>query len=189
MLYKNGESRKTILVDEIVTWARHDDTFCESCNITKRRGGHKTKKKSPGRPKVGVKMWTRHVVEVIIQKDKLLSFTPSGIPVGRIVNTMQLDLCKCNMSTRCQHIYCYTCIVPCLLGKTESGGKCPVCDIIISFEGLIIHNHVNNLLTLLVIHCSKCKQEYNIYKHQGVACQKISDTGSGWWVIVGYQKK
>ena len=117
-------------------------------------------------------MWTRKAVEEIIQHGKLLSITPSGIPLERIINTKELDLCKCNichniisqpvMSTRCQHIYCYTCIVPCLLGKTESDGKCPVCDIIISFEGLIIPNHVNNLLALLVIQCSKCKHEYNI---------------------------
>ena len=132
--------------------------------ITKRRGGHKTKKKSPGRPKAWVKIWTRKAAELIIQNDKLLSITPSGIPANRIVNAEQLDLCKCNichniisqpvMSTRCQHIYCPTCIMP-----------CPVCDIIISFEGLIIFNHVNKMFALLVIQCSKCKQGYNIYKY------------------------
>ena len=171
------ENRKTTIVDEKVTWARHDDTFCECCNniVTKRRGGHKTKKKSPGRPKTGVKMWTRKAVEEIIQHVKLLSITPSGIPLEGIINTKELDLCKCNichniisqpvMSSRCLHIYCYTCIVSCLLGKTESDGKCPVCAIIISFEGLIIPNDVNNLLALLVIQCTKCKHEYNIYKY------------------------
>ena len=45
--------------------------------------------------------------------------------------------------------------MPSLLGKSEDGksedeGKCPICDRIITLEGLIIPSHVNNLLGQLV---------------------------------------
>ena len=45
------ENRKTTIVDEKVTWTRHDDTFCECCNIVTKKRWSQNEKEIPWQTK------------------------------------------------------------------------------------------------------------------------------------------
>ena len=140
-----------------------------------KKGWSQTKEKFPGRLKAGAKMWTRKIIEEILPKDKLIEKTPLGIPQERIINGKQLPLCKCGMCnnilsqpimlTKCQHVFCYCCIVPHLMGKYEHDGSCPVCNVVATFQGLIIPSYLNNLIKLLIMGCATCKKEFDIFHY------------------------
>ena len=167
------ERKSTIPLEEIPTWTEHR-AVCGPCNQVKlkRPGGHRKKKKSPGRPKADTKSWTWKIVDNILPKSTLPALIPHDIPQERIVNSEELlQLCKCTvMSTRCQHLFCYNCVVPHVLGKNETDAACPVCDVAFTFECLIVPSHIVNLIKLLTVNCCTCRKGFTIYNY-GELCE------------------
>lgn len=179
----NIEHRKTSKSDSPPVWKLHNEVECDTCTSISvlKKGGHKPKKKSSGRRKADLQIWTRKDIEKLIFSYNLPSHLPitttPKIPIEKfsIARNPQLDMCKCDvchhiisqpvMAAKCQHVYCYKCLVPNLLGKSVENGKCPKCDVVISLDGLIPSTHINNLLSLLVVECEQCKKVFGYDKY------------------------
>ena len=169
------EQRKTSKVHSVPIWSPHSGTSCNTCAATSNvKPGKKKKKKSTGmgRPKSGVNIWSRKLIDQIIPKEKLSAEIPRDIPIDKIANLSEASLCRCCncnyiasqplMITVCQHLFCYKCFVPYIIGKEEINGVCSTCNVQIPMDGIIIPTHINHLISLLTIHCYKCNKGFSL---------------------------
>ena len=175
------ENRQTTTNLKPVSWEHHNNNNCATCSRveTIKKGGRKPKKAKLGRPKSNEQIWSRAVLNKIINiipkteidysKFKRTDFKPEL--------NQHLDLCTCKlcgdllqtplMFTKCEHSFCLKCITQMVEGKNISTTKCPTCLVKINdVNDLIPSKQIYNLLDCLAMECIKnCGKTFKIKDH------------------------
>ena len=172
---ENISKRDTTAGRTFITWTKHDNINCFSCQAPSRlkKGGRPRKRKHIGTPSIK-STWTR---EDSSQLSKQITSNPSELPPIPLLDpeiNPCLDLCICKicnellrtpvLNVNCQHVNCqHVFCLRCLLARVEEQElnriKCPLCivDIVETLKptSFVAATTIEQILKKLRISCRK----------------------------------
>lgn len=176
----NSLKRNTTVIKDIYKWTEHVEGDCKTCDrfneLKKGIIGRKSIKSKTGskrgRPKSNAKIWTQEIINAIslTTPNDLLSENLNMSDFQKEINPC-LELCICNICnnilrrpmllSRCEHTFCFNCIISHLKGKNEEQTSCPICKEQIYLDTLSPCSYVLKLLDVLVLQCYQCNAQFN----------------------------
>ena len=167
---ENISKRDTTAARTFITWTKHDNINCFSCQAPSRlkKGGRPRKRKHIGTPSIK-STWTR---EDSSQLSKQITFNPSELPPISLLDpeiNPCLDLCICKicnellrkpvLNVNCQHVSCLRCLLARVEGQELNRIKCPLCilDIVETLKptSFVAATTIEQILKKLRISCRK----------------------------------
>ncbi|XP_065663350.1 uncharacterized protein LOC136085802 isoform X3 [Hydra vulgaris] len=184
-----------------MNWKPHcEECFCcqqvkklsKGLNVAKL---FKHNKKLIGRPDISKKVWSFSMIAKI--KSSIVIAHDSDIDIEELKNQFNphLSLCQCNLCSkvpkqpvtlkRCEHLFCFFCLVETIKVKKLNETFCPKCKEPILPTDLVTSVKTNSLLNILTIECI-CKKKFNVMKeydlytnHKSICIDKsIAQTAS-----------
>ncbi|XP_065641217.1 uncharacterized protein LOC124812048 isoform X1 [Hydra vulgaris] len=162
-----------------INWKPHcDECFCcqqveklcKGLNVAKLL---KQNKKLIGRPGIGEKVWSFSMIANI--KKSIVTTHDSEIDIEELKNEFNphLQLCQCNLCgkipkqpvtlKKCEHLFCFFCIVENIKVKKLNETSCSKCKELILPEDLVTSVKTNSLLNMFTVECI-CKKKFNVMK-------------------------
>ncbi|XP_065682267.1 V(D)J recombination-activating protein 1-like [Hydra vulgaris] len=140
------------------------EKLCKGLNVAKLL---KQNKKLIGRSGIGEKVWSFSMISNI--KNSIVTTHDSEIDIEELKNEFNphLQLCQCNLCgkipkqpvtlKKCEHLFCFFCIVENIKVKKLNETSCPKCKELILPEDLVTSVKTNSLLNMLTVECI-CKK-------------------------------
>ncbi|XP_065675300.1 uncharacterized protein LOC136091551 [Hydra vulgaris] len=180
-------------------WTHHCDD-CYTCHQVKKlsqglnasKSQIRDKTKFIGHPRIGERVWTFSMFSIL--KENIFTIHNMEIDSSDLKNEFNpyLQLCICNLCgkipkqpvslKKCEHLFCFFCIVENVKIKYINESLCPQCDTSVLPEDFVTSNKTNSLIQMLTVQCIICKtkfnvvKEYDVYLHHKLACNKKSLT-------------
>ena len=167
----NVLKRKTTNNFKAITTWKPSETDCQTCKLyffaPQRHGGKKTKQKIRTGRRSNTLVWSRAKSEEL--KEKILD-TVNGVhevPIESFKTDLnpQLDLCTCSLCdklvkkpvlvTKCEHIFCFVCLMRVVEGLEIQCLVCPKCTVPIHPDDVVASNSTGKLVNSLRLGCSK----------------------------------